>query len=312
MDPKFSDSRPPLQLRCPSCGSQAGEFPAPLDTVIKCAHCGFSIVWNGNCWDACADKSYRRDFARQWSLWEAGKLGDPKLVYGNDPKRYYNELLEHCNLTEAQLKTMRVLEVGFGHGRLMNQVQKVCPQSYGVDLSMPLKSAQLRPGSAIFGNLFNIPFMPHQFDLVICRGVAHVTPDPQKAFACLAEQVAEDGRFYFAGLYEPGRGRLALRKVFPYVWNYPERVRLGLSSFCGFFRAGLEMYRDRRDHKNTGKDFKHYYHQYKIDIFDTLAPKWTVTLVEGDVIPWYKAKGFQAHKVDYGGYFGSRIGAHAK
>jgi SAM-dependent methyltransferase len=309
MEQLHRDERQPLKLRCPSCGSESGEFPAPLDAVIKCGHCGFSIVWNGNCWDAVADKTYRRDFARQWSLWEAGKLGDPKLVYGKDPKRFYRELLEHCNLTEAQLKTMRVLEVGFGHGRLLNQVQQVCPQAYGVDLSMPLKSAELRPGSAIFGNLFNIPFMPHQFDLVICRGVAHVTPDPQKAFECLAEQVTEDGKFYFAGLYEPGRGRLMLRKLFPYVWNYPEPVRLFLAGFCGFFRALLESYRDK---KISYKQFKHYYHQYKIDIFDTLAPKWTVTLVADDVIPWYKAKGFEAHKVDYGGYFGEKLDGHAK
>lgn len=301
MDVTLTGPAKPLNLRCPSCGSGMGDFPAPLDASIPCPHCDYRIDWIGDCWDACIDKSYRRDFARQWVLWEAGKLGDPKLVYGSDPKRFYHELLEQCDLTEEQLKSMRTLEVGFGHGRTLHQVQQVCPMAFGLDLAKPLKSAQLRPGSAIFGNLFNIPFQPKQFDLVVCRGVAHVTPDAHKAFDCLADQVKPGGGLFFAGLYEPGRGRLLLRSVFPNVWNYPEWLRLKISGFCGFFRAGLECLREMNF---SAKNFQYQYQRYKIDIFDTLAPQWTVTLTENDVIPWFEARGFTARKVDYGGYFG--------
>jgi SAM-dependent methyltransferase len=305
MDIPLIDKNQLLKLKCPSCHAEMGDFPAPLDAHLQCPQCEYNIVWIGDCWDACIDKSYRRDFARQWVLWEAGKLGDPKLVYGADPKRFYNELLQQCNLTEEQLKTMQILEVGFGHGRTLHQVQQFCPTAYGLDLAKPLKSAELRPGSAIFGNLFNIPFMPQQFDLVVCRGVAHVTPDAHKAFDCLADQVKPDGRLFFAGLYEPGRGRLTLRKIFPYVWNYPESVRLGIASVCGVLRAGLECIRKRN---LTPKNFIYQYDRFKIDIFDTIAPEWTVTLTENDVIPWFEAKGFQARKVDYGGYFGIKTG----
>jgi len=293
----------PLKMKCPSCGSELGDFPTRLDIPIQCGHCRYTISWNGDSWDACVDKSYRRDFARQWVLWEAGKLGDPKLVYGNDPKHYFQELLEHTNLTEEKLKSMRILEIGFGHGRLLQQVQKCCPTAYGLDLATPLRSAQLRPGSAIFGNLFNIPFLPHQFDLVICRGVIHVTPDAHKAFECIAEQVADNGLLYCAGLYEPGRGRLLLRKVFPHVWNYPEPVRLGISSVSGVLRATLEAIRDR---KISAKTFKHNYDKFKIDIFDTIAPQWTSTHMADEVKTWFASKGFVAQKVDYGGYLGTK------
>jgi SAM-dependent methyltransferase len=308
MNETLNGNKAPLKMKCPACGSELGDFPTRLDVPIHCDHCHYSITWDGDCWDACVDKSYRRDFARQWVLWEAGKLGDPKLVYGNDPKRYFGELLEHTNLTEEKLKSMRILEIGFGHGRLLQQIQRVCPTAYGLDLSKPLRSAQLRPGSAIFGNLFNIPFEPHQFDLVICRGVIHVTPDAHKAFECIAEQVADNGMLYCAGLYEPGRGRLLLRKVFPHVWNYPESVRLGISSVSGVLRATLEAIRHRHI---SAKTFKYDYAKFKIDIFDTIAPQWTSTHMADEVKAWYASKGFpQAQKVDYGGYFGAKADQH--
>jgi SAM-dependent methyltransferase len=295
----------PLMMKCPACGSALGDFPVRQDIPVYCERCHYIIAWDGDCWDACVDRSYRRDFARQWVLWEAGKLGDPSLVYGKDPERNFRELLEHTRLTEENLKSMRILEIGFGHGRLLQEIQRFCPSAYGLDLSKPLKSAQLRPGSAIFGNLFNIPFEPHQFDLVICRGVIHVTPDAHKAFDCIAEQVADQGLLYCAGLDEPGRGRLLLRKVFPRVWNYPERVRLGISSVSGALRAALEALRERQI---SAKAFRQNYARFRIGIFDTLAPRWTSTHVADEVKAWYASNGFVAQKVDYGGYFGAKAG----
>jgi hypothetical protein len=88
----------PVKIKCPSCGSALGHFPAPPRDSIRCLQCGYGIVWNGDCWDACVDKSYPRDFARQWVLWEAGKLGDPNLVYGHDPKDYFRDMLKHTCL----------------------------------------------------------------------------------------------------------------------------------------------------------------------------------------------------------------------
>src|ERR1700694_4830554 len=81
-----------LQMKCPACGFELGDFPTVEDSSVKCLHCEYRIFWDGACWDACADKFYPRSFARQWVLWEAGKLGDPNLVYGNDPKKYFREL----------------------------------------------------------------------------------------------------------------------------------------------------------------------------------------------------------------------------
>ena len=290
-----------IRMRCPSCGEELGDFPASPADPIRCRRCEYSVTWEQDCWDACVDKTYRRDFARQWILWEAGKLGDPNVIYGVSPEDRFREFLNLTGLSPEQLKSMRILEVGFGHGRLLKELQKWCPMAYGLDLSRPLRSARLRPGSAIFGNLLSIPFMPHQFDLVICRGVIHMTPDAKRAFNCVAEQVAPGGMFYMGGLYEPGKGNLVLRKIFPGIWNYPEFARLAVAHLFSPFRAALETVRSR---KPSWKAFKRSCAHYKLDIFDVICPRWTSVHMEDEVLGWFLTQGFVGRKVGYGDYVG--------
>ena len=295
-----------LKMRCPSCGDDLGEFPTPEQHSVQCPKCDYKMIWEGDCWDACVDKLYPRDFARQWVLWEAGRLGDPNVVYGNDPKYYFETLLKETGLTEEDLKSMKILEVAFGHGRLLHQLQQRSPTAYGLDLSRPLPSAQLRPGSAVFGNLLDMPFVPGQFDLVICRGVVHHTPDPHKSFDCVAQQVEDNGLLYFAGHYEPGiKGSLILRKVLPWSWHYPEILRLKLSSALSVLRAALEAIQTR---KFDYKSFKRSYAHYKLDIFDVITPRWTSLHAEDEVKSWFTLQGFQAKRVAPGQYVGVKTG----
>ena len=291
----------PARLRCPSCMAELGDIPTTPQDSIHCFQCGYSLNWDADCWDACVDKTYPRDFARQWVLWEAGKLGDPSVIYGTPPEEWFRIFLENTSLTAENLETMRILEIGFGHGRLLHQVQAFSPRAYGLDLAKPLRTSQLRPGSAIFGNLLNNPFVPHQFDLVICQGVICIMPDPQKAFGCMAEQVAPGGKLYLSCTYEPGKGGLILRKLFPGCWHYPERLRLAMTNIFTPLRAALEVFRTR---DFSWKEFRRYCAHYKLDIFDVLAPQWTTTLSENEIIPWYTSQGFLARKVADGAYIG--------
>jgi SAM-dependent methyltransferase len=175
-----------------------------------------------------------------------------------------------------------------------------------VDLAKPPRSARLRPGSAIFGNLLDMPSMPGQFDLVICRGVVHHTPDPQKAFACVADRVANMRLLYLAGFYRPGQGNLALRKIFPWSWRYPESLRLNLRRLLSVPRAGMEAVRTR----TIGfRAFRRFYARYRLDIVDIMSLRW-LSLHGTDEVPgWFTARGFQVRKVDsanFGDYVGVR------
>jgi hypothetical protein len=124
MENLLNETGTAVRLRCPSCGVELGDMPATPQDSIVCPHCEYSMTGVDGYWDACVDKAYPRSFARQWVLWEAGKLGDPNLVYGNDPKKYFRELLEGTSLTEEKLQSMKILEVGYGHGRTLQQLQK--------------------------------------------------------------------------------------------------------------------------------------------------------------------------------------------
>jgi SAM-dependent methyltransferase len=228
-------------------------------------------------------------------------------VYGKDPEHYFRELLAHTSLRPEQLASKKVLEIGFGHGRLLRQIQEWSPSAYGLDLAKPLRSAQLRPGSAIFGNLLSIPFVPGQFDLVICRGVVHHTPDPEASFGCVAEQVADHGMLYFAGCYEPGKHKmLMLRRVLPRSWDYPEPLLLGLASVFGGLRSILEGIRSRKADLGT---LRRHYRHYKLEVFDVMAPRWSGVLGAETVVPWFTSRGLQVRKVDDGSYVGIKADA---
>jgi len=299
-----------LQLKCPSCGFELGDFPTVEDNAVKCPKCEYRIFWDGACWDACVDKSYPRSFARQWVLWEEGKLGDPNLVYGNEPKKYFRELLDGTSLTEEDLQSMKVLEVGFGHGRTLQNLQKWCPNAYGIDLARPARSSQLRPGTAIFGNLLNMPFDPGQFDLVLCRGVLHHTPNPGQSFASIAAQVADGGLLFLGGHYEPGlKVSLQLRNILPASWLYPEPVLLGLASFLSVVRSGMECAR-KRDFSSEA--FRRSYAHYKLDMFDVMTPRWSSLHDEKEVTGWFNSQGFQVKRLAPGEYVGVKTVAGGK
>jgi SAM-dependent methyltransferase len=306
MAPVLTASSAMLQMKCPSCGCELGDFPTLENPSVKCPKCEYRIFWDGDCWDACVDKAYPRSFARQWVLWEQGKLGDPNLVYGNEPKKYLRELLDGTSLGEADLQAMKILEVGYGHGRTLQQLQRLCPNAYGLDLARPPKSSQLRAGTAIFGNLLNMPFAPGQFDLVICRGVVHHTPNPSQSFACLAAQVADGGKLFFGGHYEPGlKASLQLRNLLPGSWLYPEPVLLALASILSAARAALESVQNRT---LSFEAFRRSYAHYKLDIFDVMTPRWSSLHDQKEVTGWFKENGFQSRRLAPGEYVGVKTG----
>jgi SAM-dependent methyltransferase len=262
------------------------------------------MVWDRDCWDACVDKSYPRDFAKQWVLWEAGRLGDPNLVYGNDPEKYFQSLLKCTCLTEQDLKSKKILEIGYGHGRLLQKIQELSPTAYGIDLARPPKSARLRPGSAIFGNLLSIPFMPGQFDLVICRGVIHHTPEPSQSFKCVAEQVAPKGLLYLGGHYEPRiKGSLVLRKILPWSWRYPEFLRLSIAHILCICRAAMESVQKR---EISYRAFKTFCAHYALDIFDVISPRWSHMIAKEEVESWFISQNLLSQRMAPGEYVGMR------
>jgi 2-polyprenyl-3-methyl-5-hydroxy-6-metoxy-1,4-benzoquinol methylase len=124
----------------------------------------------------------------------------------------------------------RILEVGCGTGQMSLYLAKADRTVVGADLTL----ASLRLGAAAarrFG-LERVRFVEtdlHQpglrkgaFDVVICSGVLHHTPDPRHAFAHIAELVRPGG-MVVVGLYNaiarlPLRLRRAIARLSGYRW----------------------------------------------------------------------------------------------
>jgi SAM-dependent methyltransferase len=212
-------------------------------------------------------------------------------------------LLELLGLSTADLARLKVLEIGFGHGRILREIQKHCPHAYGVDLARPLASATLRPRSVVLGSLFRLPFVPGQFDLVICRGVIHHTPDVRLAFTRVAEQVAPGGRLYLY-IYEQDVPRsLLLRRLIPFSWLLPEPLRLILSktlgaAWAGFRTATVRPFDPGRYPSHRGAT--------TLGVFDILSPRWTTRHAPEEVLSWFQEESLVGRRVSACNYLGER------
>lgn len=253
--------------------------------------------------DARLNKEQPNEFSRVWTLWEEGKLGDPGLMYGVSPQDDFRQFLSTMELSQNDLINMKILEIGFGHGRLLQEIQKYSATAYGIDTVLPLASASFRPGTIICGDLFNIPIMPGQFDLVICKGVVQHTSRPGKAFECISEQVAKKGKLFFT-VYEKGvKHSLLLRKLLPGSWRYPESLRLAIAGFLSVPRAILEALRNGTFDPKT---FSRYLKNSKLGIFDVLSPRWTSRHSKEEIMSWFISNGFEVQRTGECQYVGTK------
>ena len=290
---------PPVSLRCPVCGTS---FPA---RETACLSCGFRLEFDGRAWDARPDRTVEAEFSRQWELWEEGKLGRRDRIYGVPLAECFATMMDVLGLSGKDLREKRVLEVGYGLGAVLERVQEHCRMALGMDLTRPPRGTRLRPGSCFCADLLCPPFLPGQFDLVICQGVLQHMPDPVLAFEKVAEQVAPGGTLYL-DIYEKGdKGSLGLRKIFPSFSRYPENIQLGLAGGIGNLRALLEVIR----RCSVGKDgFRTLCGDYKLAVYDVLTPAFTSQHDPEEILSWFSAQGFSAERRAPRRYVGVKSG----
>lgn len=142
------------------------------------------------------DDNYSSSFGFQWNKFEKTQIDR----FENGQSQSKVRLFAETGWKEGGLSGECVLEVGSGAGRF-TRVLLECTKAniYSVDYSNAVE-ANFRNNSE-FGSRLNLfqasvyalPFLPEQFDKVLCLGVLQHTPDFRHSVECLIKMVKPGG-----------------------------------------------------------------------------------------------------------------------
>jgi SAM-dependent methyltransferase len=181
-------------------------------------------------------------------------------------------------LDEAIPGDARVVDVGCGTGQMPLYLARADREVVGADLCL----ASLRLGAAAarrFGleqvrfvetDLHSPGLAPAAFDVVVCSGVLHHTPDPRRAFAALAA-LARPGGIVVVGLYNaiarlPLRLRRAAARLTGYRWIPFDPVLRERDAEPARREAWLrDQYMHPEEHRHTHAEVMRWFREAGVD-----------------------------------------------
>lgn len=122
-------------------------------------------------------------------------------------ERLVQQWLDDIQLPAEWFKDKLVLDAGCGSGRWTYAMASLGATVVAVDLTdagveiTHRATAHLENVAALQASVFQLPFRPESFDLVVSWGVLHHTPDTRAAFERVAPLVKKGGQLY-AMFYE--------------------------------------------------------------------------------------------------------------
>ena len=187
---------------CPTCKNSALSFNLRVltkdknDKRLLCSNCDASFPIIGNIPRLVELDNYGESFGYQWNIYRKTQLDSHSGLPISE-----NRVKAATGWSGESLKGQQILEAGSGAGRFTEILVKTDAELYSFDYSSAVNANAKNNGAAknliLFqGDIFNIPFNDQYFDHVFCLGVIQHTPDPQKAFFCLANKVKPGGSLY--------------------------------------------------------------------------------------------------------------------
>lgn len=154
-------------------------------------------------------------FGLQWNRFASVQLDS---VNGTTQTR--DRLLNQSGLEPADFAGKTVLEVGCGAGRFTEVLLSFGANVVSTDYSAAILANRRThtdaeaEGRAVFAraDVFELPFRPRSFDVVLCYGVVQHTGDADRALASLWEMVAD------GGVLLVDRYRISLQNVSPFKY----------------------------------------------------------------------------------------------
>ena len=246
-----------------------------------------------------AAKTNISDKKNSWSFsleWESHFDKDLETTWGMTvPERYGQFLLEN-QVPEADLKNKIILDAGSGNGKLTEYIsQKNDCLIFGLDFSESVFKAEHNRKSDnvcfVQGDLQHLPFDDNFFDIIFSNGVLHHTPDTYTTFKSVAQSVKPGGSFYMWLYCRKGSipWRLKrrwfdfLRAIISRTPPFIQKLAVNIHTTLSY---GLQYL--------TGKKVKRSFNEIRIDMYDSITPRWRYYHEPLEVSKWFFDCGFGA------------------
>lgn len=261
--------------------------------------------------DFVGEDNYTSSFGYQWNKFSTTQLDSQS---GLDlSERRLRESLNFESLD--RLKGLTILEVGSGCGRFTEILVKYGALFESVDFSNAIYANARNNGhqNARFSraSIYDLPFEPESFDIVLCLGVIQHTPDPVHAIECLARQVKPGGLLcidaYRKTLLDLLQWKYILRPLTKRI--APRPLIVGVSVVCRILipivklsKRLLGVWSGRlfpiREYSEFIKNSRQNLEWSVLDTFDTLSPEYDKPMSIWQLTNW---TGIQRFAIEYCG-----------
>jgi SAM-dependent methyltransferase len=204
-------------LCCPECGASLRQ----VDAALTCLRCIKSYPVTGSISRFVEMENYANNFGFQWTLFAKTQLDS------NSGRPISRERFFHTTgWKPEEMAGKLVLDIGCGSGRFAEIALSCGARVVAVDYSRAVEACYANLGAhsslaVVQADLYHLPFQPGTFDYAYCMGVLQHTPDVERAFLAIPQQVTRGGRVA-VDVY----AATALNLLWPKYWLLPVTKKL--------------------------------------------------------------------------------------
>ena len=285
---------------CPSCKGelvphasteQDGEI---LEGRLDCRICGRIFPITRGVPRFVPEGAYAQSFGYQWNWFRTVQLDSINQTSVSE-----QALAATTGWRDDEFNGRRLLDAGVGAGRFADRAAAKGAEVFGVDLTMAVDAAYRNIGTRpnvhlMQADIFALPFRDRTFDLAYSIGVLHHTPEPEKAFQCVAATVRPCGKFAVYLYARYGMSHKASDAIRNITTRLPLKVMWGLAA------AAIPLYYLYRL-PLVGKalqlalpiSMQSDARWRWLDTFDWYTPKYQFKYLYPEIFRWFRDSGFR-------------------
>lgn len=233
-------------------------------------------------------------FSNEWEYFSENKL---KTTWGITIEERFERFLYENEIDKEKLKDKIILDAGCGNGTHTENIANHGALIIGIDYSNSVYSAEKRRVSDkvlfVRGDLQRPPFPMEAFDIVFSNGVIHHTPDTLATFRSIIPVVKKSGSLY-VWLYNRQGGLFwSIKRRF---FDLNRVIICRMPKAIQSFMVNLYTYTIWFAYKILNIPIGQDYDTLKLNMWDSITPRWRHYHEPYDVWKWYIENGFQPPK----------------